>query len=72
VTAHAVPRSTGARTWALSGAVLIAVGVVAVVALHVVTLDEIDPVRRTLSQYALGPSKLVFDATPTTKAIHVE
>ena len=62
MTAHAVPRSTGARTWALSGAVLIAVGVVAVVALHVVTLDEIDPVRRTLSQYALGPSKPVFDA----------
>ena len=31
-------------------------------ALHVVTLEEIDPVRRTLSQYALGPWKPVFDA----------
>ena len=55
-------RTAGARTWALTGVALIVAGVVAVLALHVVTFDEIDPVRRTLSQYALGPWKPVFDA----------
>ena len=50
------------RPWALSGVALIVAGAVAVLALHVVTFDEIDPVRRTLSQYALGPWKPVFDA----------
>jgi hypothetical protein len=55
-------RSIAARTWALSGTALIVAGVVAVLALHVVTFEEIDPVRRTLSQYALGPWKPVFDA----------
>jgi hypothetical protein len=62
VTAHAPIRSAAARTWALSGTALIAAGVVAVLALHVVALEEVDPVRRTLSQYALGPWKPVFDA----------
>ena len=56
-----VPTRT-ARTWALTGVALIVAGVVAVLALHVVTFDEINPVRRTLSQYALGPWKPVFDA----------
>ena len=51
-----------ARTWALGGTALIVAGVVAVLALHVVTFEEINPVRRTLSQYALGPWKPVFDA----------
>ena len=55
-------RAAGARIWALAGTALIVAGVVAVLALHVVTLEEIDPVRRTLSQYALGPWKPVFDA----------
>jgi hypothetical protein len=62
VTAHAPSRYAGARTWALTGTALIGVGVVAILALHVVTVEEIDPVRRTLSQYALGPWKPVFDA----------
>jgi hypothetical protein len=62
VSALAPARSAGARTWALAGTVLIAAGVVAVLALHVVTFDEINPVRRTLSQYALGSWKPVFDA----------
>ena len=62
MTAHAPIRSAAARTWALSGTALIVAGVVAVLALHVVALEEVDPVRRTLSQYALGPWKPVFDA----------
>ena len=62
MTAHAPIRSAAARTWALSGTALIAAGVLAVLALHVVALEEVDPVRRTLSQYALGPWKPVFDA----------
>jgi hypothetical protein len=62
VAAPAPTRSAGARTWAQAGVALIAAGVVAMLALHVVTFAEIDPVRRTLSQYALGPWKPVFDA----------
>jgi hypothetical protein len=62
VTVPAPTRTAGARTWALAGTALIVAGVVAVLALHVVTLEEVDPVRRTLSQYALGPWKPVFDA----------
>jgi hypothetical protein len=55
-------RSTDARSWALAGTALIAAGVAAVLALHVATFDEINPLRRTLSQYALGSWKPVFDA----------
>ena len=62
MTAPARARTAGARARALTGTALIAGGVVAVLALHVVTLDEINPLRRTLSQYALGPWKPVFDA----------
>ena len=61
--AHAPIRSAAARTWALSGTALIAAGVVSVLALHVVALEEVDPVRRTLSQYALGRWKPVFDGS---------
>ena len=62
MTAPAPTRTAGARAWALAGIALIGGGVAAVLALHVITLDEIDPLRRTLSQYALGPWKPVFDA----------
>jgi hypothetical protein len=61
VTAHTSTRPTGARPWALTGTALVAAGVLMVLALHVVAV-EVDPVRRTLSQYALGPWKPVFDA----------
>lgn len=38
-------------------------GVALMLTLHVVPpTSDIDPVRRTISQYALGPGKLVFDA----------
>ena len=60
--APAPTRTAGARAWALAGTALIVGGVVAVLALHVITLDEINPLRRTLSQYALGPWKPVFDS----------
>jgi hypothetical protein len=50
-----------ARAWALSGLALVAAGSLAVLALHVLA-PEVDPVRRTVSQYALGPWKPVFDA----------
>ena len=68
MTAHAPIRSTAARPWALSGTALVAAGVLAVLALHVVAVD-VDPVRRTLSQYALGPWKAVFDAAVLAVAI---
>ena len=68
MTAH-VPTRSDVRTWALSGTALIAAGVVAVLALHAVTLEEIDPLRRTLSQYGLGPWKPVFDAGVLAVAI---
>lgn len=68
MTAHAPTRPTGARSWALSGTALVAAGVVAVLGLHVVAA-EIDPVRRPLSQYALGPWKPVFDAGVLAVAI---
>jgi len=44
------------------GLAALVAGVVLILALHVVPpTSEISPVRRTLSQYALGPGKLVFD-----------
>ena len=68
MTAHAPTRPTGARPWALSGTALVAAGVLAVLGLHVVAVD-VDPVRRTLSQYALGPWKPVFDAAVLAVAV---
>ena len=68
MTAHAPTRPTGARPWALSGTALVAAGVLAVLGLHVVAAD-VDPVRRTLSQYALGPWKPVFDAAVLAVAV---
>ena len=58
----AVPQPDArARLWALGGVVLVGAGALAVLALHVLA-PEVDPVRRTVSQYALGPWKPVFDA----------
>jgi hypothetical protein len=63
VTAHApAPPSRTARGWALPGVALVGVGVVTVLVLHVLAAAEVDPIRRTLSQYALGPWKPAFDA----------
>ena len=55
----ALPRT--ARAWASGGVLLVVAGVVAVLALHVLA-PEVAPIRRTLSQYALGPWKSTFDA----------
>jgi Protein of unknown function (DUF998) len=55
------PAPLRVRAWALSGAALVTAGIAAVLALHLVAPD-VDPVRRTISQYALGPWKPVFDA----------
>jgi hypothetical protein len=49
------------RACALAGVGLVGAGMLAVLALHVLA-PEVEPVRRTLSQYALGPWKPVFDA----------
>ena len=54
VAAPAPARTSGARAWALAGTALIAGGVVAVLALHVITLEEINPLRRTLSLVRAG------------------
>jgi energy-converting hydrogenase Eha subunit A len=62
VTTHAPTRYAAALARASSGTALVATGVVTVLVLHVLAIDEVDPVRRTLSQYALGPWKPVFDA----------
>jgi Protein of unknown function (DUF998) len=55
------PAPARARAWALAGAALVVAGVAAMLALHLVAPD-VDPVRRTISQYALGPWKPLFDA----------
>jgi hypothetical protein len=55
------PAPALARAWALSGTALVAAGTVAVFALHLIATD-VDPVRRTISQYGLGPWKPIFDA----------
>lgn len=48
---------------ALASVVALVAGTVLMLALHVVPpTSEINPVRRTISEYALGPSKWVFDA----------
>lgn len=51
--------SAGRRAHA--GVALVAVGALLVVGLHVLA-PEVEPLRRTLSQYALGPWKPAFDA----------
>ena len=53
---------TRGRATTAAGLVALATGVVLILALHVVPpTNEISPVRRTLSQYALGPNKWIFD-----------
>lgn len=53
---------TRARAVALASLAALIAGVVLMLALHVVPpTNAISPVRRTLSQYALGPTKWVFD-----------
>jgi Protein of unknown function (DUF998) len=67
VTPHAVSPTRTALV-PQSGAALVGAGVVAVLALHVLATD-VDPIRRTLSQYALGPWKPAFDAGVLAVAI---
>jgi hypothetical protein len=46
----------------LVGLAAVVVGVLLMLALHVLPpTDEISPIRRTLSQYALSPNKWIFD-----------
>jgi Protein of unknown function (DUF998) len=61
VTTHVPPRERTGRRLALVGGALVGAGAVAVLALHVLA-PEVEPVRRTLSQYALGPWKPGWDA----------
>jgi hypothetical protein len=50
------------RSVTLASLGALALGVLLMLTLHVVPpTNEIDPVRRTISQYALGPTKWVFD-----------
>ena len=60
MTVPAVPTRTSPG-WAVAGTALVVAGSVVVLALHGLA-PENDPVRRTLSQYALGPWKPAFDA----------
>jgi uncharacterized protein DUF998 len=60
VTVPAAPTRTSPG-WAVAGTALVVAGSAVVLALHVLA-PENDPVRRTLSQYALGPWKPAFDA----------
>lgn len=50
------------RTVTVASLAALGLGSVLVIALHVLPpTDQDDPVRRTLSQYALGPNKWIFD-----------
>ena len=55
------PTPARTRAWALAGTALVVAGIAAMLALHLVS-PEVDPARRTISQYALGPWKPLFDA----------
>lgn len=58
----AEPTRTGAPGLAWLSLVAMTLGVVLMASLHVVPpTHRIDPVRRTLSEYALGPNKWIFD-----------
>ena len=50
-----------ARILAVAGMVGLALSVLLVGGLHLIA-PGVDPIRRTISEYALGPYKLVFDA----------
>ena len=53
---------TSGRTVTLASLGALVAGVVLMLALHVLPpTDEINPLRRTISQYALGPNKWIFD-----------
>jgi hypothetical protein len=55
---------SNARAAAVASLTALLLGVALMLALHVVPpTSEISPVRRTLSQYALGPNKWVFDVS---------
>ncbi|OLF16732.1 DUF998 domain-containing protein [Actinophytocola xanthii] len=55
---------SNARAVAVASLAALLLGVALMLALHVVPpTSEISPVRRTLSQYALGPNKWVFDVS---------
>jgi Protein of unknown function (DUF998) len=56
------PPANGGRVLALAGLAGVALAVVLVGALHVIEAETVDPIRRTISQYALGGYKVVFDA----------
>ncbi|MPZ79615.1 MAG: DUF998 domain-containing protein [Actinophytocola sp.] len=58
------------RAVALASLGSLVAGVVLMLALHVLPpTNEISPVRRTLSQYALGPNKWIFDVAVLLVAI---
>lgn len=56
-----VPIAAPARVLATSGVVGAGIAVATVGALHVLAADTVDPVRRTISEYALGPYRPLFD-----------
>lgn len=56
-----VGRARLTRTFALVGVAGAAIAVVLILGLHFVTTN-VDPIRRTISEYGLGPYKTVFDA----------
>jgi hypothetical protein len=58
----ALPDPAVTRTLAVLGLVGAGLAVVLVGMLHVVAADQVNPVRRTISEYALGESDWMFDA----------
>ncbi|AEA27720.1 hypothetical protein Psed_5592 [Pseudonocardia dioxanivorans CB1190] len=56
-----MPRDTVSRGLAAVGGLGVALAIVLVGALHVVSAGRVDPVRRTISEYALGPDAWLFD-----------
>lgn len=59
-----MPDTAGSRTHrrlAVAGGSGVAAAVLLVGALHVVAADRVDPVRRTISEYAVGAGGILFD-----------
>jgi hypothetical protein len=61
MTTAPVRADAASRRLAVGGTALVAVGMLLVLALHAL-VPEVAPLRRTISEYALGPWKPVFDA----------
>lgn len=69
-TADGQPGGDGVvRAFAALGGLGVAAAILLVGALHVVAADQVDPIRRTISEYALGADAWMFDVGVVALAI---